>query len=912
MWQANFFIIMYATLGSFYLGITTKANIAFVKSSSDGYFGKLIFESDSKLISHKNKESDNTNPQAVLEDTKGYQSDEPASTAWHEMESKLMQLNPTVYCGGDAMTLNVQGSIMANFMIDGDDGPVPVMQIPANCGISVTQSSTEAFLTVPYHGCYVTQQENGHVLPLRLGETPMKISCHMPPYDPPIVFCFASGMVAKIGCRSADVLKIKVNGKWDPFIPASSKCGITTEYETDGVVVTAPHQSSCWQIKGGKKFLSIQYGNEEFALSCLDSQNPHPYVVSSTIVPYHSYEPNITPPTDNITTINIATAPGGLARKLKQPMLYPFGKMYYRHSWANPSRNLLAGTSTVSSITSSPTPTPASTSKPIDMMYPFPLISYQFFPMSYSKPVPDGYPWTFPSKSPTVTPTGAQTAKTPTTSQTTASTIMSRKPQPSAYPFSQIYYPIGVMLYHPRFMPYGYPWAPLEVPTTATTTTSKTATSSQTTTKSNILASNPKSYAYPFKHNYHPFGLIHNYHKPMPHGFPAKALTTVPTKTAPTTVAATTATTPSIVDSNPQQSAYFFNKMYSPFGLMLNRRKPIPYAYPWVFPAKTPTTTPMANSPTTTTATTLQTTTTSTVVSSNSQQPVNSFSQLYYVFGPMPYNRKPMTHRHHLAFPAKVSTIVLTKTAPKIETAAKTATTSKTNATTLSSDNNDLQQPLDSFNQLYYKFGPMHCYQRPSHFLGDPLAFPAKASNTAPNQPTPTPKTALSVVSKTSPGISPIAMSSHPKQSADPLNQIHHQFGPVSYYSKPNPYGYPLVFPAKIPKNAPRSETSTTVATYPQQSMYSQFNSMRYQYKPAHHLGYPWALTENALTTTLTVPTASATTTTSPQMYYPFVPIHFTKHLAPWMYYYKHNQLQKGPKHVYTTSPSPGAIKHSK
>lgn len=39
--------------------------------------------------------------------------------AWHEMMvSKLRQLNPTVYCGDDAMTLHVQGSIMPNFMID--------------------------------------------------------------------------------------------------------------------------------------------------------------------------------------------------------------------------------------------------------------------------------------------------------------------------------------------------------------------------------------------------------------------------------------------------------------------------------------------------------------------------------------------------------------------------------------------------------------------------------------------------------------------------------------------------------------------------------------------------------------------------------------------------------------------------
>lgn len=39
--------------------------------------------------------------------------------AWHEvMVSKLRQLNPTVYCGCDAMTLRVQGSVMPNFMID--------------------------------------------------------------------------------------------------------------------------------------------------------------------------------------------------------------------------------------------------------------------------------------------------------------------------------------------------------------------------------------------------------------------------------------------------------------------------------------------------------------------------------------------------------------------------------------------------------------------------------------------------------------------------------------------------------------------------------------------------------------------------------------------------------------------------
>lgn len=39
--------------------------------------------------------------------------------AWHAVvESKLRQLNPTVSCGDDFMTLHVQGSIMPSFMID--------------------------------------------------------------------------------------------------------------------------------------------------------------------------------------------------------------------------------------------------------------------------------------------------------------------------------------------------------------------------------------------------------------------------------------------------------------------------------------------------------------------------------------------------------------------------------------------------------------------------------------------------------------------------------------------------------------------------------------------------------------------------------------------------------------------------
>lgn len=38
------------------------------------------------------------------------------------------------------------------------DGPVPLTQIPANCGLSLTQGPTDVVFTVHYKGCHVTQQ----------------------------------------------------------------------------------------------------------------------------------------------------------------------------------------------------------------------------------------------------------------------------------------------------------------------------------------------------------------------------------------------------------------------------------------------------------------------------------------------------------------------------------------------------------------------------------------------------------------------------------------------------------------------------------------------------------------------------------------------------------------------------------
>lgn len=80
MWQGNFLIIVYVTLGLFCLEIILKANSAPEMSKAAKNFGRLVIVSGKKLISNKNKETLSTKPQAVLEDTDGYQSYQPALT----------------------------------------------------------------------------------------------------------------------------------------------------------------------------------------------------------------------------------------------------------------------------------------------------------------------------------------------------------------------------------------------------------------------------------------------------------------------------------------------------------------------------------------------------------------------------------------------------------------------------------------------------------------------------------------------------------------------------------------------------------------------------------------------------------------------------------------------------------------
>lgn len=77
MWHGNFLIIAYVTLGLFCQEIILKAP---EMSKATKNFGRLVIVSGKKLTSNKNKETLSTKPQAVLEDTDGYQSYQPALT----------------------------------------------------------------------------------------------------------------------------------------------------------------------------------------------------------------------------------------------------------------------------------------------------------------------------------------------------------------------------------------------------------------------------------------------------------------------------------------------------------------------------------------------------------------------------------------------------------------------------------------------------------------------------------------------------------------------------------------------------------------------------------------------------------------------------------------------------------------
>ncbi|KAG7319174.1 hypothetical protein KOW79_017648 [Hemibagrus wyckioides] len=200
-------------------------------------------------------------------DSNGFQSDQPALMEGSELAMlKLQRLSPSVRCDNNSMSLHIQGSRVPNFLVEtGKEGPVPLFQMPSNCGFSVKRARRDLALVANYDGCNVVQQGDAYILPLRYLGVGMKVVC---PMARPLstVFCSRSAMVVNL-CPSLEGLWVKVNGLWQPVHQVAT-CGFTLKPVAGGLTLTAPYTSRCWQFERAERILSVKYSGVELTLSC--------------------------------------------------------------------------------------------------------------------------------------------------------------------------------------------------------------------------------------------------------------------------------------------------------------------------------------------------------------------------------------------------------------------------------------------------------------------------------------------------------------------------------------------------------------------------------------------------------------------------------------------------------------------
>ncbi|XP_055040237.2 uncharacterized protein [Misgurnus anguillicaudatus] len=256
---------------------------------------------------------------------------EHGEAQFHLAEAKLKHLGPSVHCGDDAMTLRVPGPRMPHFLVDRGDGTkVPVSELPASCGYSVKRVRRDVSLVAPYSGCgHVKQQGGSYVLPLLILGAPVQMSCPMTPPALPTVSCFPSGMVISLE-QSSDIVKIKVDGSWQPLLLAYSKCMFTLDTADGALVVNAPFKGTCWEIKDTERRLPMLFGGREVTLTCPDTplttavpQDPQ---VPQVFYPFPYGRPWYLPAPTTAATTTTTAAPQD---PFPQQPDYPFGNPWW-------------------------------------------------------------------------------------------------------------------------------------------------------------------------------------------------------------------------------------------------------------------------------------------------------------------------------------------------------------------------------------------------------------------------------------------------------------------------------------------------------------------------------------------------------------------------------------------------------
>ncbi|XP_035643506.2 uncharacterized protein LOC118394427 [Oncorhynchus keta] len=205
----------------------------------------------------------------------------------------LLQMEPSVECVGDSMKLKFHdtGSTPGSlFSVDrGNKSPLPLSQLPTNCGHSISTTHQDWIFIAIYKGCYVTLEDGNYVLPMRWCGLPIKMSCPAKTFkpNPPTVSCYPEGMVVKMeGGTSAKDLRVKFKGHWQPLMRVSSHCGYSVVAHLEAVTISA-HYEPCVELKDGMFTLELA-GEGEFKVSCpspVDQSFPRPNYPQTPVFP---------------------------------------------------------------------------------------------------------------------------------------------------------------------------------------------------------------------------------------------------------------------------------------------------------------------------------------------------------------------------------------------------------------------------------------------------------------------------------------------------------------------------------------------------------------------------------------------------------------------------------------------------
>ncbi|XP_067310262.1 histone-lysine N-methyltransferase 2D-like [Pseudorasbora parva] len=280
----------FGSLGSFYKSARTKESFdrGDEKPKSEEQVGRLLVWQDRASHSHgdiSDRFSSNLGIQSRPDET-AYQSDDSGwmklqplwgqvygpNTMYTPTVERLLDMKPKVDCVGDMMKLTVHGReapFGSSFLIDrGSLQPLPLSQLPSECGHRFLRTWRDFAFIIPYDGCYVSQEKNTFVLPLLWWGLPVKMSCSSPTLvqRAPTVSCYTNGMIVRLYRGASENLMVKVINEWQPLLKGSARCGYSLVSHAEGVVIHAPYMP-CTEPKDGMFTLSMAM-EEEFNLSC--------------------------------------------------------------------------------------------------------------------------------------------------------------------------------------------------------------------------------------------------------------------------------------------------------------------------------------------------------------------------------------------------------------------------------------------------------------------------------------------------------------------------------------------------------------------------------------------------------------------------------------------------------------------